>query len=62
VNANVVLRWEPWPGSTVYAVYTRAQRASPVLAGLRPGFHAAGLSSGPTEDVVALKLVYYWAP
>jgi len=59
-NANVVLRWEPWPGSSLFAVYTRAQAAAPALGGQPPSFRAGGIPSGPAEDVVALKLVLYW--
>jgi hypothetical protein len=51
LNVNLVLRWEPAPGSTLFAVYTRAQE-SPVAT---PG----QLHRGPTEDVILLKLVYY---
>jgi hypothetical protein len=28
---------------------------------MSPGFHTGGLSAGPTEDLVALKFVYYWS-
>jgi hypothetical protein len=51
LNANFVMRWEVRPGSTFYAVYTRAQ-AAPVTA---PG----RLDEGPTEDVALLKFVYF---
>jgi len=51
VNANVVMRWEPRPGSTLYAVYTRAQE-SPVTS-------LSKLNRGPTEDVVLMKFVYF---
>jgi hypothetical protein len=61
LNASVVFRWEPWPGSTLFAVYTREQRANPLLAGQRPRFSASPLANGPTDDVVAVKLVYYWS-
>jgi hypothetical protein len=51
VNANMVMRWEPRPGSTLYAVYTRAQE-SPVTS-------LSKLNNGPTEDVVLVKFVYF---
>jgi uncharacterized protein DUF5916/cellulose/xylan binding protein with CBM9 domain len=51
LNLNVVLRWEPVPGSTLFGVYTRAQEA--------PRFGLGRLGEGPTEDVFLLKLVYY---
>jgi hypothetical protein len=62
LNGNVVLRWEPFPGSSLFVVYTRSQFAAPALAGRPPGFYARGLHEGSTEDVIALKLVYYLAP
>ncbi len=51
LNLNVVLRWEPLPGSTVFAVYTRAQAA--------PRHGLSHLDSGVNEDVFLLKLVYF---
>jgi hypothetical protein len=36
LNLNAVLRWEFLPGSVFFAVYTRAQAASPDLAGACP--------------------------
>jgi hypothetical protein len=60
LNANLVLRWEPWPGSAVFVVYTRTQAASPTVRGRAPAFDASSLSTAPTEDLLALKFVYYW--
>jgi len=51
LNANFVMRWEVRPGSTFYAVYTRAQAASVTAPGR--------LDEGPTEDVALLKFVYF---
>ena len=62
LNGNLVLRWEPWPGSTLFLVYTRSQAAAPALGGRAPAFSASGLLASRTEDLVALKFVYYWAP
>jgi hypothetical protein len=45
-----VLRWEPDPGSTLFMVYTRAQQSD--------GLHHR-LATGPTEDVILVKFVYY---
>jgi hypothetical protein len=50
LNVNLVLRWEPDPGSTLFMVYTRAQQSD--------GTHHR-LASGPTEDVILVKFVYY---
>jgi hypothetical protein len=62
LSGNVVLRWEPWPGSTFFLVYTRNQAGSPALRGMAPGFNTSSLASSPTEDILALKFVYYWTP
>jgi hypothetical protein len=59
LNLNVVLRWELAPGTVLFGVYTRSQAASFDLAGRTPRFQLSGLSSGPTEDVMLLKLVYF---
>jgi hypothetical protein len=60
LNVNVVLRWEPLAGTTLLAVYTRSQQAAYILAGSQPHFRITGLSTGPTEDIVLIKLVYFW--
>jgi hypothetical protein len=51
LNVNFVMRWEVLPGSTLYAVYTRAQ-TSPLVA-------PSKLGRGPTEDIALLKFVYF---
>jgi hypothetical protein len=51
LNVNLVLRWEPWAGSTLFLVYTRNDAA----ATLDP----SRLKRGPNEDVLALKFVYF---
>lgn len=61
LNVNVVLRWEYLPGSTLFAVYSRAQTAgdpTPDLSPSRPDFRA--LRRGPADDVVLLKLSYWF--
>lgn len=60
LNLNTVLRWELLPGTTLFGVYTRSQQAAFDLAGEQPGFRISGLSTGPTEEVILLKLIYYW--
>ena len=61
LNVNVVVRWEYMLGSTLFLVYTRAQVPSVTLA---PG-EAAALSVGavnraPAQDVLLLKVSYWW--
>jgi Domain of unknown function (DUF5916) len=50
LNVNLVLRWEVDPGSTLFLVYTRSQAS---------GFQERKLDTGPTEDVMLVKFVYY---
>jgi hypothetical protein len=59
LNLNLVLRWEFSPGSTVIGVFTRAQQGAIDLDGRTPRLSPSGLKSGPTEDVLLLKLVYF---
>jgi hypothetical protein len=61
INASVVLRWEYLPGSTLFLVYSRAQTAgdpTPDLSPTRPDYRA--LRRGPSDDVVLLKLSYWF--
>lgn len=61
VNANVLLRWEYLPGSTVYLVWTQARYGD-------NGRYVLGLKQGlrdvlnlPREDVVLLKASYWFS-
>jgi hypothetical protein len=61
LNANVLLRWEYLPGSTVYLVWTQARYGD-------TGLYALGLSQGfrdvlqlPREDVILLKGSYWFS-
>lgn len=63
LNLNAVLRWEYRLGSTLYLVYTRAQRelewegSGPLASTLRP----VALGAGPATDTLLVKWTYYWA-
>ncbi len=59
-NANVVLRWEYRPGSTLFLVYTRSQ--VPALGGFGGAAFATGslLRGRDADDVVMFKLLYWW--
>jgi hypothetical protein len=60
LNLNLVVRWEFQPGSTVIGVFTRSEIGTPELGGARPALlRLGGLSQGPTEDVLLLKLVLF---
>jgi Domain of unknown function (DUF5916)/Carbohydrate family 9 binding domain-like len=52
LNVNLVARWEPLRGSTLFFVYTRSQES--------PFSRLGQLGRGPTVDVVLLKFVYFW--
>jgi hypothetical protein len=60
LNVNLVLRWELSPGSTLLGVYTRAQNADYDLGGQHPHLRFTGLDSGRTEEVLLMKLVYFY--
>jgi Domain of unknown function (DUF5916) len=63
LTINAVLRWEYRLGSTLHAVYSRAQQSLPVTgvatSGPR-GFSLVGLSRGPTTDTFLLKWSWFW--
>ncbi|HYX92944.1 MAG TPA: hypothetical protein VE782_15365, partial [Myxococcaceae bacterium] len=60
---NAVLRWDYRLGSTLHAVYSRAQASRPVVgaavSGL-PGLTLAGLPRGPATDTFLLKWSWFW--
>jgi len=60
LNANLVLRWELFPGATLIAVYTRAQRHDVELYGVRPEIGFGGLSTSAADEVLLAKLTWYW--
>ncbi len=60
LNANLLFRWEIWPGTVFVAAYTRAQRRDDTLEGRRPRLGIDGLSSGRTEEVGLLKLTLFF--
>ena len=60
LNINLVIRWEFVPGSEVIGVFTRTELGAPLLSGRPPRLlNFGGLSQGPTEDILLLKLVYF---
>lgn len=63
LNVNVVFRWEYLPGSVLYLVYTRGQGGTPEYedARGRPRIDLAGLGRVPAQDVLMVKLAYYFA-
>jgi hypothetical protein len=61
INANVVLRWEWRPGSTLILVYTHSQMQTPfdVREGLGR-LTLTPLGTGPAIDIFLLKLTALW--
>ncbi len=60
LNATVVLRWEYRLGSTLFAVYSRAQDPSVALGADPASFRWSDIGKGRSTDVVLLKLAYWW--
>jgi hypothetical protein len=61
LNLNVVFRWEYLPGSTLFIVYTRSQVPTVNIADQQARLTPHGLGVGPANDVVLVKLTYWWA-
>jgi hypothetical protein len=61
LHMNVVFRWEMAPGSTVIAVYQRAQDAPYRPRSGATEFRPTRLRGGPSEEVLLLKLVYFYS-
>jgi len=60
LNANMVVRWELSPGTTLIVVYTRAQRSSVDLGQSVPQLGFSELSKGRTEEIVLAKLTLFY--
>jgi hypothetical protein len=56
---NAVLRWEPRPGATLFAVYARNQAGAPVDGPVARGLALAPPRSGPTVDAVLIKWAWW---
>ncbi len=56
LNTNLVTRWEMTPGTTLIAVYTRAQRHRRE----RNRLAVSGLRAGAADEVFLLKFTYYY--
>jgi hypothetical protein len=62
LNANVVLRYEYLPGSTLFLVYTRAQSGALAeeLADREPSLSFRSLARSPSSDIILVKVSYWW--
>lgn len=61
LNANVLLRWEYLPGSTIYLVWTQARAGDNGLYGLGLGQGFRDVLRLPREDVLLLKGSYWFS-
>lgn len=61
LNANLLLRWEYMPGSTVYLVWTQGRAGDSGVYGTGFGTRLGETLALPHEDVLLLK-VSYWFP
>jgi hypothetical protein len=59
LNANVLLRWEYLPGSTLYLVWTQLRDGDTGIYGSEFGQRLGDVWSMPREDAVLLKAVYW---
>jgi len=61
LNANLVLRWEFSPGTTLIFVYTRAEQASNTLAaGISPSLDLGRIGNTFAEEVAIIKLSLFY--
>ena len=58
LQVNFLVRWEPSPGSTILAAYTRGQSAFRSLSG-SPHFDPTAFAGGALDDVLMLKFTYF---
>lgn len=61
LNANVVLRWEYLPGSTLYLVWTQARSGFDQDSYTTFGKNVTNSFKLPAENVILLKLNYWWS-
>ena len=59
LRLNAVFRWEPKPGSTFYAVWTRQQQDSGNPGVFAPSRDAAAMFRAPGDDVFMVKMAYW---
>jgi len=61
LNANLVLRWEYLPGSTIYLVWTQARDATDTVFGTSFGTDFANAFRVPMDNVFLAKISYWWS-
>ena len=60
LRMNTVFRWEPKPGSTFYAVWTRQQQDATSPGTFSAGRDSTALFSAPGDDIFLIKIAYWF--
>lgn len=60
LRGNAVLRWEYRPGSAIYLVWTQSREDSEATGEFRFGQSLSKLAQAPAENIIMVKLTYYW--
>jgi len=61
LNANVVLRWEYMPGSTIYLVWTHERYGTETAYGRGFGDDIAAAFKLPVNNTILAKISYWWS-
>jgi hypothetical protein len=61
MNANVVLRWEYLPGSTIYLVWTQERFADDGIYAHSLGTNLAEAFKIPMDNIILAKITYWWS-
>ena len=60
MNINVVFRWEYRPGSTLFVVWSQARSGGGIPGDASFGRNFRGVFDAPADNVVLMKLNYWW--
>lgn len=62
LRGNAVLRWEYIPGSTLFLVWNHNRAAFENRGDLNVGESWQSLRAAPSDNILALKITYWWNP
>lgn len=60
MNINAVVRWEYSPGSTLFVVWSQARSGEGIPGDTSFGRNFRGVFDVPADNVVLMKLNYWW--
>ena len=60
MNINAVVRWEYSPGSTLFVVWSQARSGEGIPGDASFGRNFRGVFDAPADNVVLMKLNYWW--